>query len=116
MTQPLDELLEEALGPALGPVVQALGDYICRRMQGKEDGGEWVSQHGSDLGPRVHCAKVTELIDAGRTDVARKRGKRRELRRDAYQEALSRKARPPVKVAPQEDKDSKWDRRYGGTQ
>lgn len=51
VTQPLDELLEQQLGPALGPVVQALGDYICRRMQGTTNQGDgWVDQsHGCKI-------------------------------------------------------------------
>lgn len=74
--------------------------------------GEWVDQHNSDLGPRNHCRKVTELLAEGRTDLARKVNKRRELRRDVYEAAVAeRKAGqplPPVKAA---DKHDKWDQR-----
>jgi hypothetical protein len=40
----LDELLEQQLGPALGPVVQALGDYILRGMQAANQSEGWKDQ------------------------------------------------------------------------
>jgi hypothetical protein len=106
-----DKTLEEQVGPVLGPLVQALGDYILRRMERGANDPEWVSQHGSELTPRVHCRRVRELVEAGEHERARIRGKRKELRRDAYEEAKALRAKPPVKA---EDKGSKWDRRLGG--
>lgn len=62
----LDEQLEQALGPVMGPVVQALGDYICRRMQAGtlEDDG-WIdqSQGRKILGRNKWCAAVRARLE-----------------------------------------------------
>jgi hypothetical protein len=65
LSKPVDEQLAQELGPTLGPVIQALGDYICRRMQMRaaNDRGGWIDQHHSQLSPRRHCRAVRDRIE-----------------------------------------------------
>lgn len=94
----------------LKQLARELAPYLIAEIRGANDAGEWVDQHGSKLGSRNHCRKVTELLAQGRNDVARKVNKRRELRRDVYEAALAEReaALPPVKAT---GKDDKWDTR-----
>ena len=103
-----DRKLEQQLGPTLGPLVQALGDYICRRMQqGAND--DWVSQHGSLLGNRRHCAIVRRLAEQG-DPRAIIDGKRFLLHRDAVTEQLHRLGvRPPLAKAASDDPPDEQD-------
>ncbi len=96
----------------LKQLARELAPYLIAEIRGANDAGEWVAQHGSKLGSRNHCRKVTELLAQGRSDVARKVNKRRELRRDVYEAALAEReagaALAPVKTT---GKDDKWDQR-----
>lgn len=108
---------------AVHTLLSVLADMVAARLKGANDAeADWVSQHGSPLGPRKHCAIVRQFIAAGQTDRAQIKGKRKLLRRDAFEAELLRlkagKAPSPEptpagprKTAPDEDRESKWDRR-----
>ena len=112
-----DKTLEEQVGPVLGPLVQALGDYILRRMErGAND--DWVNQHGSPLGPRRHCAIVRKLQEQG-DERAVKRGDMYLLRRDAFTEAMAERGKAPLvkKASPPDPEQAAVERiqkRLGG--
>lgn len=93
-----DQQLEAELGPTLGPLVRAVGDYILQRMQSQGENDAWVSQRGSPIGPRRHCATVRKLRAAG-DERALIDGERFLLRRDALEEARQNLGTPaPTKV------------------
>lgn len=94
-----DQQLEAELGPALGPVIRALGDYILQRMQRQGESDAWVSQRGSPIGPRRHCAVVRRLRAAA-DPRALIDGERFLLRRDALEEARQNLGTPaPAKLS-----------------
>lgn len=99
-----DQQLEAELGPALGPVIRALGDYILQRMQRQGESDAWVSQRGSPIGPRRHCAVVRRLRAAGDAR-ALIDGERFLLRRDALEEAQQNLGTPPPAKAKAHDPD-----------
>lgn len=100
-----DQQLESELGPTIGPLVRALGDYILRRLQ--DNGADvWVSQRESPIGPRRHCSVVRKLREQD-DPRALIDGARFLLRRDALEEARQNLGKPaPVKAkAPDPDQE-----------
>lgn len=59
-------------------LVKALAKEVANELRSPDD-NEWVSQHGSPLGPRVHCRAVRGRVERGLPDATINRGPRGKL-------------------------------------
>ena len=53
----------------LGRLVKELAKELAQELRSTSN-EEWVSQHGSPLGPRVHCAAVRGRVERGFPDAS----------------------------------------------
>jgi hypothetical protein len=83
--------------------IKMLAKAVVAELRSANDDG-WVSQHGSLLGPRRHCAIVRRRVEAGDAEATIKPAPDRQflLSRAAYAEEMRGMgvARPPVKALP----------------
>jgi len=77
----------------LGPLARLIARAVVEELRPK---GEWVDQHESELGPRLHCAAVRRRRAEGLGGAAIK-GRRHLLTREALQEEMMRCPKPGLR-------------------